>query len=889
MNIIPQKLTLDINRDVCFQVLVVKQGDRGSRFIEITLTADGQKLELGTIASGAVFSASLKGVLVQNETFKIDASTHTVTVTLSDNALAESGVLDCELSAVNAENEKVTSATFYVSVAASTKGKLQYISDMLENIVETKMLKDRAVTGIKIADEEIGDEHLINKYWKTNRTSIILREGFLHDFIIQNSSELAKPFDHIYIILNKGYDGLDCIGVGSCLGMFADADKFVVYNMITGKSCVVTFTAEEIVSVEEIISNKADQEYNSKSENAQSGIAVAQAVAEGKDFVNLGEITDIKRLDLALSQNNYDENKVYRFSFVSDIYVNDAVISGTTAYIGYITNTERYGLAIEFEPIISDGVKRIVGFGSEVPNVYDYWEEPIITVDVKQDFVNLGSIDTLDVLTSYGYALDKVYRIEVATDLDEAIPKGVYIGRYYVKGSEYLELTAFVPDGYIRNVNLDTGKCSKISVNDTDPNRHAEYFEITDDGELSLKPEYRGATSNSIYTASISDMGEGVAGSRNSELPADLVIPEVVNDMAVDRLSSGIFLDNTSIECVTFPITVEDIPEHCFNQAYNLKALKNTEHIKRFGERSFRACRLEKVAFPNLEEITGPLAFSNNPHLIYADIGKVVTVYDKTFKLCNALTKVCGENITEIGSEAFYCTPRLTNLNFIKNLTAIGKGGFWISDIDYDWDSMKNCSFADYATHRQTNPTDFWSSVAFESCENPLPTFLCQRDDRWKDREISNGIYYGASGCSVMSSLHIYCGLNNLTLTSVEEFEDIVKSRDTTLWNLKMTQLNNVETLLNGIGLKATLYSSWNKSGVTALYNTLKNGGYAIVSQGMPSGHAIVVYGIDEKGELLCADSEKRYYYDSTKGSKYKMPFHKCICNNSQYILVEGG
>ncbi|MBQ9095856.1 MAG: hypothetical protein IJY53_05935, partial [Akkermansia sp.] len=79
----------------------------------------------------------------------------------------------------------------------------------------------------------------------------------------------------------------------------------------------------------------------------------------------------------------------------------------------------------------------------------------------------------------------------------------------------------------------------------TDPNRHAEYFTITEDGVLSLKPEYRGEPAKTTYPDAISDMGVGVAGSQNAELPEHLVIPEVVDipgiigEVATARIADG--------------------------------------------------------------------------------------------------------------------------------------------------------------------------------------------------------------------------------------------------------------------------------------------------------------------------------------------------------------
>lgn len=436
------------------------------------------------------------------------------------------------------------------------------------------------------------------------------------------------------------------------------------------------------------------------------------------------------------------------------------------------------------------------------------------------------------------------------------------------------------------------GKDGKDAVvEDTDPNRHAEYFDITDDGELTLKPEYRGATTDATLTNSISDMGVGVIGSLNAELPANLIIPEVVNEIAVDRFSSGMLFDNRAIESLTFPITVDEIPEQFAHHAVNLRNIINTEHIKVVGYRAFRNCRIEKVIMPNLETLSGAGAFTNNPHLIYADIGKVSDIPSVTFGVNLALSKITTHSeVKSVGQQAFYNTPRLVNADFLGSLTSIGKGGFWRSGIDYDWSSLKGCTFADYATPLQANPTDFWSGLAPVPCENPLPTKFAQKDYRWVDIPIgTSGKYYGADGCGMFCIAHIYCGFNNLVLTHISEFEAIVNAFNPNLINTYIGTMSNIASVLNGIGLTATHIpktTGWNAQNLGDLYATLNNGGYAIVTVGTPTGHAITVYGVTDKKELLYIDSAKNYWYDTTKYTLGKLPYEKLLAQGTEFILV---
>lgn len=174
------------------------------------------------------------------------------------------------------------------------------------------------------------------------------------------------------------------------------------------------------------------------------------------DFINLGEFADIKRLDLSLVKYNHDTSKLYRFSFKNDIETDGGIIPGEMFYIGYIDNIEPHGLVVVFETIVSDGIKRFIGLEN---NVYNYWEEPVITVDTKQDFLNSGDFKTLEEIHSYGFQYEKIYRINITEDIKDdndviELPKGLYFGYMYYSttADDFLELLPFVPDGKVYTI-----------------------------------------------------------------------------------------------------------------------------------------------------------------------------------------------------------------------------------------------------------------------------------------------------------------------------------------------------------------------------------------------------------------------------------------------------
>ena len=442
-----------------------------------------------------------------------------------------------------------------------------------------------------------------------------------------------------------------------------------------------------------------------------------------------------------------------------------------------------------------------------------------------------------------------------------------------------------------------------------DVNIHAAYFSMSDTGEIWLKPEYRGASTDMNFPGSISNMGAGVVGSKNQQLPAELVIPELVDGVVVDRLTPGMFLDNQVVESLTFPDTVDEVPNQCCNQAVNLRHIHNTEHIKMIGEKAFRYTRIEKAFFPSLEEFTGNLTFSTVPHLIFADVGYAKSIPERTFKHCFSLGKVAGRDVTTVGEQAFTNTPRLRNVPFAKNLVDVDDYAFWRTRFDFDWDSIE-CDFSQNATYAHINPNDFWSSAKPITRENPTPTELCQRDPRWKDRQYgvdSNPDGYTQTyehGCLQLAAMHAYCGIHHLKYSSVEEFEDVILGltnpdenvvvNGKTYPNYLSAQngtFPNVIAMLQALGIKVDYYNNdtWDEDVLKAVYTTIGAGGYVILDLDVPSGHGVVLYGINEHNELMVLDSEMYFPYDWSKANRYTLPINKLAAPSCNFITLHLG
>lgn len=418
----------------------------------------------------------------------------------------------------------------------------------------------------------------------------------------------------------------------------------------------------------------------------------------------------------------------------------------------------------------------------------------------------------------------------------------------------------------------------------TDPDIHAEYFTITDDGVVSLRPEYRGASNKDNLAYSVSDMGIGVVGSKNSELPKYLVIPEVVNDRAVYSLADGIFNENEMLESVVLPDTVDKIPLSCFNLCSNLKNVFNTENIKSVGQTAFQRTSVKRLKFPMLEQFGGAGAFMCCGDLVYIDVGNVTDLPLYTFAFCINLNMIKSKNaIKSVGQLSLPLTANLKHAEFIQNLTSIGASAFLASGVDYDWGTLTNCTFGDDATPLQYNPTDYWSACTYTACTNPTPTMLSQDDPRWINRQIGTTDFKYDNGCTLMCIMHAYCGLHNLHLSTVMEFEEMITSIYPECLNNFTNAYNEVDTVCRSFGLSATAYTNIDKTVLQTLYNALAEGKYALVNfhgKTTTLGHCALAYGIDANGNLLLLDSETYHAYDKSIPSTYSLPWHKLSAGN---------
>lgn len=407
-----------------------------------------------------------------------------------------------------------------------------------------------------------------------------------------------------------------------------------------------------------------------------------------------------------------------------------------------------------------------------------------------------------------------------------------------------------------------------------DQNRHEEYFGITDDGMVFLKPEYRGSYS---YTKEYAQSDNGLsAGSKNAELPKHLAVPDSVNGMLVRSLAPFTFCGNKAIEELTIPKRVTEISECMCRNASNLKRIHNTENIETIGRAAFRSTKLEKANFPSLKTFAGDGAFNACFYLKSAEIGSVASIPAWTFGYCKRLYSVTGGKAVEtIGDCAFAKTASLQTLECVtENLESVGNFAFLGTRWTCDWSSLglPDDAYGKYATEMQINPDDFWKDCAWVECENPLPTLLYQGDSRWANRQIIGGAKTYAYGCLFFSIMHAYCGLHGIATDTVLDLEEIVE-RVAPDFEF-VGEVGYAAGMCEALGMTAETYDNY-EAGLQRVYGALADGKYVIVHvPGRPGtkysasdkkwvmnnlseiGHTVLLYGVNDRGEFLVADSD---------------------------------
>lgn len=137
---------------------------------------------------------------------------------------------------------------------------------------------------------------------------------------------------------------------------------------------------------------------------------------------------------------------------------------------------------------------------------------------------------------------------------------------------------------------------------------------------------------------------------------APFVIPDVVDNILVTKISDTCFMNCTFLEGIVFPESVTAIGERAFFKCTGLKTITLPQSLTVLGERAFINCS-------SLETIQLPLGISEIPI--------------RCFNNCTALRQIeLVTSLTKIGDYAFSGCSALSSLVLDRQLKAVGDYAF---------------------------------------------------------------------------------------------------------------------------------------------------------------------------------------------------------------------
>lgn len=437
------------------------------------------------------------------------------------------------------------------------------------------------------------------------------------------------------------------------------------------------------------------------------------------------------------------------------------------------------------------------------------------------------------------------------------------------------------------------------------PAASGDYFGITDDGMIYLLPAYRGAIFQyedeyrELYKYSESDNGVGFVGTKHAELPEEIIIPEIVNEIPVTSYARAMFLKNLRVKRLTLLDSVKTIPAEFCSDCYNLEDVSGTEKVETVGSMAFAYSGITKAIFPGLKQFDGTYQFYSCPMLLVADLGEITTIPDGCFGVCERLTAIRnGEKVTSVGVMGLYFTKRLLTPSFVGSLKSIGDFGLLLSRTDYNWDSLTDCEFGAKSTAKYLNATDFWSGCNATPCNTPMRSTFDQHDPRWVDKEIGNTGRKWASGCLYVAAAMAHSALTGVDMESPEEFVEIVRAANPALMDEPIDDIADdvdyyagLEAWLEAVGLQVECPGVYTAESLQTMYNALANGSLVIsrcLGDGNGSNHAVVIHGINARGELLITDpaAPASNLLGIYEAHEYAMPVQNIVRGASDFFAI---
>ena len=148
-----------------------------------------------------------------------------------------------------------------------------------------------------------------------------------------------------------------------------------------------------------------------------------------------------------------------------------------------------------------------------------------------------------------------------------------------------------------------------------------------------------------------------------------VVIPSVVNGIAVREIGQDVFKDNKNIAVLIIPDTVERLGYRVCSGCTALREVRLSPSLRVISDEAFDGCSsLQKVNFPDtLKEIRSD-AFSGTALTEFTAPDSLTDIWGYAFKDCTALKSVELNNVRNLGSGAFTNCTALESVSLSDNM-----------------------------------------------------------------------------------------------------------------------------------------------------------------------------------------------------------------------------
>ena len=242
----------------------------------------------------------------------------------------------------------------------------------------------------------------------------------------------------------------------------------------------------------------------------------------------------------------------------------------------------------------------------------------------------------------------------------------------------------------------------------------SKYFDITEDGEISIKREYGYYRTGDWDNWTLEELvipsevdGITVTSIADGFMGGNEKIKKVYLSDSIIRIGDSAFLRCRNLTSITIPDSVISIGYRAFNECSSLTSITIPDSVTSIGYGAFNECSsLTSITIPDSVTSIGWYAFSGCSSLTSITIpGSVTSIGDYAFEDCSSLTSITiPDSVTSIEYGAFEDCSSLTSITIPDSVTRIGDYAF------YDCSSLTTVNY--------TGTEEQWNKISISSSGN---------------------------------------------------------------------------------------------------------------------------------------------------------------------------